>query len=93
MEFLFCRCNDFDQARSIGLQFQFDFIPLKIDKTGKWILPEISVMDIRNELHEKLTIPKINETELFSYLIENVDVVFPLLHGTYGEDGTIQGFF
>ena len=23
----------------------------------------------------------------------NIDVVFPALHGPYGEDGTIQGFF
>src|SRR5207237_7359958 len=23
----------------------------------------------------------------------NVDVVFPIVHGTYGEDGTIQGLF
>ena len=23
----------------------------------------------------------------------NIDVVFPALHGTYGEDGTIQGLF
>ena len=23
----------------------------------------------------------------------NVDVVFPVLHGTFGEDGTIQGLF
>jgi D-alanine-D-alanine ligase len=25
--------------------------------------------------------------------IENVDLVFPVLHGTYGEDGTLQGLF
>lgn len=25
--------------------------------------------------------------------IEKIDVVFPVLHGTYGEDGTIQGLF
>lgn len=27
----------------------------------------------------------------FSY--EEIDVIFPVLHGTYGEDGTIQGLF
>jgi D-alanine-D-alanine ligase len=25
--------------------------------------------------------------------VEKIDVVFPVLHGTYGEDGTIQGLF
>src|SRR6266540_2904108 len=26
-------------------------------------------------------------------VVEPLDVVFPVLHGTYGEDGTIQGLF
>lgn len=26
-------------------------------------------------------------------LLTNIDVVFPILHGTFGEDGTIQGLF
>ena len=30
--------------------------------------------------------------DIFSYL-KNLDVVFPVLHGMYGEDGTIQGLF
>ena len=29
----------------------------------------------------------------FSILNSQLDVVFPVLHGTYGEDGTIQGLF
>jgi D-alanine-D-alanine ligase len=27
-----------------------------------------------------------------SYYFKNIDVVFPIVHGTYGEDGTLQGF-
>lgn len=30
--------------------------------------------------------------DIFTYL-KNLDVVFPVLHGMYGEDGTIQGLF
>ncbi len=26
-------------------------------------------------------------------ILQNVDIAFPVLHGTYGEDGTIQGLF
>jgi D-alanine-D-alanine ligase len=33
-----------------------------------------------------------NQDEMLQYLTE-LDVVFPLLHGTFGEDGTIQGLF
>jgi len=39
---------------------------------------------------------KINELELIPNTIEylkNIDVIFPVLHGLYGEDGTIQGLF
>lgn len=33
------------------------------------------------------------ETEQGEEKIEKLDVVFPVLHGTFGEDGTIQGLF
>jgi D-alanine-D-alanine ligase len=33
-----------------------------------------------------------NHDEMLQYLTD-LDVVFPLLHGTFGEDGTIQGLF
>jgi len=32
------------------------------------------------------------EEELHLRLFRQVDVIFPVLHGTYGEDGTLQGF-
>ena len=33
------------------------------------------------------------ETELGEEKVEKLDAVFPVLHGTFGEDGTIQGLF
>jgi D-alanine-D-alanine ligase len=36
---------------------------------------------------------KINKTGIFNLnMIKNLDVVFPVLHGPYGEDGSMQGF-
>ena len=32
-------------------------------------------------------------TDKKNELLKNLDVVFPILHGKYGEDGTIQGMF
>lgn len=72
---------------------QYEIIPLKIGKNGEWHVPEQSKTDIKPELHGKLSFPAIKESEFFSYIHSSIDVVFPLLHGTYGEDGTIQGFF
>ena len=42
-------------------------------------------------------VPKNNRKELVSYTGNqlqdslHLDVIFPVLHGTYGEDGTVQG--
>lgn len=33
------------------------------------------------------------ETQLGEEKVEKLDVIFPVLHGTFGEDGTIQGLF
>lgn len=51
----------------------------------------------RESLHEALLLNTAGEVSLFSRqgeklkLISLLDVVFPVLHGTFGEDGTIQG--
>lgn len=34
-----------------------------------------------------------NTSEQVNLMLQHLDVVFPALHGTYGEDGTIQGLF
>lgn len=72
---------------------KYHIIPLKINRDGRWNLPIESKNDFDQTLHSKLLFPEIKEAELFTYLTNQIDVVFPLLHGTYGEDGTIQGFF
>ena len=63
-----------------------------IDKQGNWYKYNGSLENIKNNtwmLDEK-------NKEKISYIIDelrNYDVVFPVLHGKYGEDGTIQGIF
>jgi len=53
--------------------------------TRAMILPEPS----RRGLHR---IIETKEGEVLEYLTD-LDVVFPILHGTFGEDGTLQGLF
>ena len=53
-----------------------------IDKQGNWYKYNGS-LDVKNK-------------EKISYIIDELrkyDVIFPVLHGKYGEDGTIQGIF
>ena len=67
---------------------KYEINPIYIDKSGNWF--KLRIEDIekeREELENRETISNIIE-----YLKE-MDVIFPVLHGLYGEDGTIQGLF
>ena len=57
---------------------KYDIYPIYIDKNGEWF-----------ETKED------NKTKIENIIeyIKKLDKVFPVLHGLYGEDGTIQGMF
>lgn len=61
---------------------KYEIYPIFISKEGIWF----EANDI-SKLEEKVEIENI-----MKYL-KNMDVIFPVLHGLYGEDGTIQGVF
>lgn len=60
-------------------------VSIKIDKQGKWLLDDGSHCALIPQSQGKI----INLSNPKKRL--KVDVVFPILHGTYGEDGTVQG--
>lgn len=60
---------------------KFDLTPVYIDKNNKWFLSN------KNNLSKKEK--EINNIIQF---IQEFDVVFPIIHGTNGEDGKLQGF-
>ena len=78
---------------------KYSVIPVAISKTGKWLSPARSAR-LLGRVNKKLDAPK---RELVgsgprAALIPvdpnrpgRVDVVFPVLHGPFGEDGTVQG--
>lgn len=59
---------------------KYEITPIYIDKDGIWYKYKGSI-----EVIEKIE-------NIFDYL-KQLDVIFPVLHGLYGEDGTIQGVF
>ena len=69
---------------------KYEIYPIYIDSLGKFYKYTKNVNDIKVlGLDEEITeIEPIDN--IFEYL-ENIDIVFPVLHGLYGEDGTIQG--
>lgn len=71
---------------------KYDIYPIYISKEGVWnkYLKNVNEIDVL----EIGSIPK--EIEKIEDVIETLkkfDVIFPVLHGKYGEDGTVQGLF
>jgi len=69
---------------------KYDIYPIYISKDGIFYkytknIKDIKILSVGSEIEE---LEKINN--IVEYL-KSMDVVFPVLHGLYGEDGTIQG--
>lgn len=69
---------------------KYDIYPTYISKDGKWFkyvkpIEAIKILEIGEEPKELENL--MNPLEY----LKQMDVVFPVLHGLYGEDGTIQG--
>ena len=71
----------------------YEPVPIRIEKDGRWALTSkvptaISAADVLKESATE-ALQVIEPTAAVSRT--GIDVVFPVLHGTYGEDGTVQG--
>ncbi len=67
---------------------KYEVFPIYIDKKGNWYKYK-EKEDIK--LGDEIT--KGEEIENIILYLKKLDIVFPVLHGLYGEDGTIQGLF
>lgn len=75
------------------LSDKFDVLPIYIDKQGFWFLQEKCSLACPSD---KPVYPALSKDGiLFDHRNKKIeaDVFFPVLHGTKGEDGAIQGFF
>ena len=72
---------------------RYEPVPIRIEKDGRWALggkvpTAISAADVLKQSSSE-ALQTVEPTAAVSR--KGVDVVFPVLHGTYGEDGTVQG--
>ena len=65
---------------------KYEIFPIFIDENGNWFKVKMQA-DGEIKIDDKEQIENIVE------YIKQMDVIFPVLHGLYGEDGTIQGLF
>jgi D-alanine-D-alanine ligase len=85
---------------------KYDVVPIGITKSGNWVLEtdDADRLTVKNGVFPE--VDPANPTILFTAdstatqlvvqsdvpdVLEQVDVAFPVLHGPWGEDGTIQG--
>lgn len=88
---------------------KYEIVPIYIDKEGRWLTGDslfkfenFKENKLEN-VDEIIFSPRYNDFNLYAFpekvgflgkkVIEKVDIIFPAVHGTNGEDGTIQGLF
>ena len=82
---------------------EYNIIPMYITRDGKWLMYDGSIDNIRNVQWERYGTPAIISPDAShkgivrivgdKARLVSVDVVFPVLHGDNGEDGSVQGLF
>lgn len=74
---------------------KYNIYPIAVDRDGNWLGREESEIIIEDDNIDQVppSNSKIIKKGLKNFLDNNYDVIFPLIHGPYGEDGKIQGFF
>ncbi len=84
---------------------KYDVVLLGIDKQGKWHINDPSsyllnedspkLIQLNKSNQQVAVVPGEQNSQLVNMSSENgldqVDVIFPIVHGTLGEDGSIQG--
>ena len=82
---------------------KYNIIPVYITREGKWLMYDGHIDNIKNLHWERLgTQAFFSPDRVYKGLCRivgdkirliPVDVIFPALHGKFGEDGTVQGLF
>jgi D-alanine-D-alanine ligase len=88
---------------------KYEVIPIGITKQGQWLAPTEAQHLLAGDTKPAPVPPKSKSVDLSASadvalqntalaqqngsLAQSLDVIFPVLHGTFGEDGTIQGLF
>ena len=69
---------------------RYEAVPIEIGRDGRWALEPGSRGELTNGVRPAETLP-VPVRETTPAMLGEVDVVFPVLHGPFGEDGTVQG--
>ena len=68
-----------------------DVVPVQIDRSGTWQLGTGAPKELESGTAPRSGLPERLPPREVTGTLAGVDVVFPVLHGPFGEDGTVQG--
>jgi len=82
---------------------KYEVVLIGITKKGKWIISENPLKLLKSQVEKEEVVPvaligepsdrQIIPISNKKTRVERIDVFFPVLHGPYGEDGSVQGLF
>lgn len=74
---------------------RYEIVPMAIDRAGRWASPDTAARVLAESGDRTDRVLSFQgDVKLDPRLLDGgIDVAFPVLHGPYGEDGTIQGLF
>jgi D-alanine-D-alanine ligase len=72
---------------------KYDVEMIGITKKGKWMIYTGPIEKIKTGEWEREKEFLIEDFSINHPLLKKIDVIFPVLHGPMGEDGTVQGLF
>lgn len=72
---------------------KFEVKPIGIAKDGRWLTGAEALALIEGEKPAAAATSSVLNLAAGLAALDGLDVVFPVLHGTFGEDGTMQGLF
>jgi D-alanine-D-alanine ligase len=83
-------------ARAImeALKGRHEVVPVGITRSGHWISAGDPMRELESkskEIPDAAPVSRLPASGNLPNALSSVDVVFPVLHGPFGEDGTIQG--
>ncbi len=70
---------------------KYDVLPMAISKAGRWLAPAQSAKLLPGSARLGSSRSRALTIQPAPGSAARLDVVFPVLHGTFGEDGTVQG--
>lgn len=76
---------------TLGENGSYDVVPVGITKHGRWLSSGDPMRELETRGADGGPELPVSVSDKLPADLGHVDVVFPVLHGPYGEDGTIQG--